>query len=190
MPVGLYPRFTFEEYLAKNARSGEKLEFLQGVVYAMAGGSLVHCRLGVRLTILLENRLAGRGCFAMSSDGMVLSPGPEAGFYPDVSVHCGSEFELGAARMENPVLVVEVLSPSTRNFDLGDKLLQYKRIPSLRHILYVDSEALELRLYSRGEGEVWPGEPIMLRDREARFILEAFGVEIGLREIYGELEFD
>jgi Uma2 family endonuclease len=94
-----------------------------------------------------------------------------AGFFPDASVFCGAELGRGSAPIENPVLVVEVLSPSTRNFDPGDKLFQYKRIPSLRHILYVDSERLEARLYSRGEGELLPGEPL------------------GLREIYGELEF-
>lgn len=59
----------------------------------------------------------------------------------------------------------------------------------MRHILCVDSEALQVRLYSRGEGEVWPGDPLVLRDLEAQFVLEAFGVELGLREIYGDLVF-
>lgn len=72
----------------------------------------------------LSNRLERRDCVVLTSDALVETPAREAGFYPDVSVFCRPGADLGDAALTDPVLVVEVLSPSTRNFDLGDKFVQ------------------------------------------------------------------
>jgi Uma2 family endonuclease len=85
--------------------------------------------------------------------------------------------------------VIEVLSRSTRNYDLSQKLQQYQRIAALRHILYVDSAGVGIQLYSRGDGELWPATPTALDQREDLVSLEALGVSFRLDEVYGDLEF-
>ena len=185
----LFPRFSFEEYLARNARSNEKLEFLLGFVYARAGATLQHSCISGRLITALNIRLTGRPCFVLTSDAMVETPQGEAGFYPDASVVCGPSPGLGAKTLKNPVVVVEVLSPSTRDYDLGQKFQQYRRIASLRHVVIIDSEGVGVQVYTRGADEVWPGLPETHHKRGETMVLSALEVEIPLVEIYGDLDF-
>jgi Uma2 family endonuclease len=183
------PQFSFEEYLQRSARSNEKLEYLHGMVFAMAGGSQYHNAIPMNLAFLLKSRLGSRDCSILSSDQMVVAPGSEAAFFPDLSVVCGSKLELGSKPITNPVMIVEVLSPSTREYDLGQKFQQYRRIASLRHILFLESESMGLQLYSRGDGELWPAIPTALDQREDLVSLEALGLSFRLDEVYGDLEF-
>jgi Uma2 family endonuclease len=184
-----FPVFTFEEYLAKNERSSEKLEYLHGTVFAMAGGSQFHNAIGVNCIVALSNRLLGGECRVMSSDQMVSTPAQEAAFYPDLMVICGERLLPRSEAITSPVVVVEVLSPSTRAFDLSEKLKQYKRIASLRHIVFVESTKIEVLSYSREAGEVWPGSPDLCQDLESSLALSALGVDLPLREIYLDVEF-
>lgn len=184
-----FPIFTYQEYLERNRRSNDKLEYLHGVVYAMAGGSRLHSWISGRIITALNNRLAGKSCFVFTSDCLVETPLNEAAFFPDVSVVCGASLGGSSSTVTNPVLVVEVLSPSTREFDLGQKLRQYKRIPSLRQIVYVDSESVGVQVHSRSEGGLWPGLPDTYRKLEDTIGLAAIEAEISLRDIYGDLEF-
>lgn len=185
-----FPVFTFEEYLQKNERSGDKLEFLHGTVFAMAGGSQFHSALTINCSVALAIRLRGGSCRVMSSDQMVSTPGQEAAFYPDLQVICGERLKGHTEAMTSPVVVVEVLSPSTRGFDLSEKLKQYKRIAALRHIVFVESERLEVLVYSRQSGELWPATPDLYENLESSIVLSAFEVEVPMREIYQDVEFD
>lgn len=184
-----FPRFSFDEYLARNARTDEKLEYLHGVVYAMAGGTQFHNAISINFAIALGVRLRGKDCRILSSDQMVEAPAREAGFYPDLSVLCGAKLVPSAIPLKNPVVVVEVLSPSTRDYDLGQKFQQYLRIHSLRHVVFVDSEGLGVQVHTRGSDEVWPGLPDTYHRREDTMTLSALEVEIPLQEIYGDLDF-
>lgn len=183
------PRLSFEEFLNRNERSESKLEYLQGVVYAMAGASGYHNGIAARCLIALGNRLRGKGCEVMGPNQMVELPKRDAAFYPDVLVVCGSKLSRWNKPLDNPVLVIEILSPSTRLYNLGTKLSHYQRVPALRHILFVDSEKLELRVYSRGEGKVWPGNPAVFLDRGQTIALAALGIELSLDDIYEGLDF-
>lgn len=185
----LFPIFTFEEYLAKNERSSEKLEFLHGTVFAMAGGSQFHNAIGVNCTLALGNRLLGGKCRVMSSDQMVSTPGQEAAFYPDLQVICGERLLPRSQAITTAVVVVEVLSPSTRAFDLSEKLKQYKRIASLRHILFIESTKIEVLSYSRESAELWPASPEIYQGKDCKLTLSALDVEIPLREIYQDIDF-
>ena len=184
-----FPRFSFDEYLARNARSNEKLEYLQGVVYSMAGGTQFHNAISINFAVALGMRLRGKDCSILSSDQMIEAPGREAGFYPDLSVLCGAKLKPSATPLKNPFVVVEVLSPSTRDYDLGQKFQQYRRIASLRHIVFIDSEGLGVQVYTRGADEVWPGLPETHHKRGETMVLSALEVEIPLVEIYGDLDF-
>lgn len=186
----LFPVFTFEEYLAKNERSSEKLEFLHGTVFAMAGGSQFHNAIGFNCGIAFATRLRGGKCRGISSDQMLSTPGQEAGFYPDLQITCGERLQPRSEAFTSPVVVVEVLSPSTRSFDLTEKLKQYKRIASLRHILFVESTKVEVMVYSRNAGELWPATPELYLDLASKLPLAALDVEVPLSEIYQDVEFD
>jgi len=184
-----FPHFSFEEYLEKDSRSNEKLEYLHGVVYAMPGGTQFHNAIGMNFALVLAPQLRGKDCRVMSSDQMLETPGQEAGYYPDLLVVCGVRLLPRAAAMTAPVLVLEVLSPSTKAYDLGQKLQQYRRIPSLRHIVFVDSSRVEVQIYTRGTDEVWPGTPETLTELTDSLVLAAFGADIPLREVYSDIDF-
>lgn len=186
----LFPVFTFEEYLAKNERSSEKLEFLHGAVFAMAGGSRVHSAIAFNCGVAVAIRIRGGQCRGMSSDQMVSTPGQEAGFYPDLMVICGERLHLRSEAMTSPLMVLEVLSPSTRAFDLSEKLKQYKRISALRHIVFVESERHEVSVYSRQAGELWPASPEVYESLDSSVSLSALELELPMREIYQDVEFD
>lgn len=184
-----FPVFTFEEYLAKDERSRDKLEFLHGTVFAMAGGSQFHNAIAFNCGVALAIRLRGGGCRAMNSDQMLSTPGQEAAFYPDLQVICGERLLPHSEAITTPIVVVEVLSPSTRAFDLTEKLKQYKRIASLRHILFVESTKIEVLTYSREAGELWPGSPELCQDLESSVAIAALGLDVPLAEIYQDVGF-
>lgn len=184
-----FPVFTFEEYLSKNERSSEKLEFLHGTVFAMAGGSQFHNAIGVNCTLALGSRLLGGRCRVMSSDQMVSTPGQEAAFYPDLQVICGERLLPRSEAITTPIVVVEVLSPSTRAFDLSEKLKQYRRMASLRHIVFIESAKVEVVVYSRGAGELWPAAAELYLDLDSNLPLAALEVEVPMHEIYRDVDF-
>jgi Uma2 family endonuclease len=162
---GLY--MTVEQYLALDEATDAKYEYLDGYAYLLrppssayddsvaidlAGGSPVHAALSVRLAQLLANALPEDGpCTVFSSDAQVKLSGKRY-VYPDVTVACS---ETGEEKMlTNPIVVVEVLSPSTEKRDRGKKLKGYKALPSVQEYLLVGSQIKSIELYRR-TGDSW-----------------------------------
>ena len=131
MRVLRHHRFTEEEYLRAERESANKHEYYGGVILGMAGGSLRHNRLCSRINFVLCRLLAGHSCQPSSSDQRLMTP-DRLYTYPDVAVYCGKiEVRPGTTDVAvNPKVLVEVLSDSTREYDLGDKLAQYQSIAS------------------------------------------------------------
>src|SRR5215831_14711660 len=132
-------RYTRAEYIALERSSNVKHEYLDGRIYAMSGGSREHAAIAVNVSTLLNVALRGKPC-AVHSPNLrirVLDSGLET--YPDVSVICGKpEIDPDDKHaVTNPVVLVEVTSPSTEAYDRGEKLEHYKRIASLREIVLV-----------------------------------------------------
>ncbi len=167
---------SFEDYLAAEQQAETKHEWVNGVVYAMGGGSVEHGRLATKVTAALTTKLAGQ-CTVFSSDVMVYVRETELATYPDGSVVCGS---LELHRVErngrvigeaitNPALVIEVLSPSTESYDRGEKLAHYMRLPSLEAYVLVAQDQRRIEVFHRPTaGGKWPqavaqtGESIVL----------------------------
>lgn len=144
-----------EDYLKLEETSTEKHEFYQGQVFAMAGGTFQHARIGLNVTTELAVRLRGKPCQPMNSDMRITTPSG-LNTYPDASVYCGQpELTDSNKTLLNPVLIVEVLSPSTRSYDRGDKFHHYRSIPSLRDYLLIDSEAILVEHYQRIGAYEW-----------------------------------
>jgi Uma2 family endonuclease len=139
---------TPEQYLEIERKAEYKSEYYQGEMFAMAGASLAHNRLATALIVDLGQQLRRGPCEVFGSDMRVAVDATGLYAYPDASVCCGGP-QLADGHNDvllNPVLIVEVLSPSTELYDRGDKFKHYRTIPSLREYLLVASEHIEVEL--------------------------------------------
>lgn len=151
--------YTLEEYLQLEQYANVKHEYLDGAVHAMAGGSPEHGAITMRLGGALIPQLRGRGCTVYSSDVRIRVRATGLATYPDLSVGCGEREvdPLDPQALVDPVVLVEVLSPSTEAYDRGEKLRHYQRIPTLREVLLVAHDRREVEVQRRG-GEGWESE--------------------------------
>lgn len=142
-----------EEYLSMERRAEFKSEYVDGVAYAMAGGSERHNLITANIIIALGVQLRDRPCRVYPSDLKVRLPNSKRFFYPDVSVVCGETQFADEERdvILNPVLIVEVLSDSTEAFDRGRKFSSYQQIESLREYLLVSQSEFVAEHYLRQE---------------------------------------
>lgn len=152
--AGPLRKLTVDEYLAFNEAAEVKHEFVNGELVAMSGGTARHAavamELGARLYALLVPR--GHGCRPTGSDQRLYVEETDAWYYPDLQVICGRwAMASDGVSVTNPTVIVEVLSPSTRSRDLGEKWAHYRRIPSLQTYLIVDHAAREVLAYRRAE---------------------------------------
>jgi Uma2 family endonuclease len=142
--------YTYAEYLSLEEESSVRHEFLDGEIYAMAGGSPDHAALAAAVIGILRGQLPP-GWRAFTSDLRVRIAATGLTTYPDASVICGRTQRSpdDPLAVTNPVLLVEVTSTSTEEYDRGDKVRHYKTLPSLREVLIVSHRAPELTLHRR-----------------------------------------
>ncbi len=171
---------THAEYLAAEAVSDVRHEFLDGEVWAMAGGTPEHAALALAMGSELRVALRGKPCRAYSADLRVRVVDTGLSTYPDVSVVCG---QLETApddpdAVTNPIVLVEILSES-EGYDRGAKAAHYRRIPSLRDYVLVSQAEPRIEVHHRTESGRWellearPGETIELASLGARLDVAA-----------------
>lgn len=152
---------SYDAYLEAEARSSTKHEWLDGVVYAMAGGSLEHSRLAGNMHAALKR--AHPNCEGFQSDAMLFSRATQLCTYADVTFVCGpvesQKVERGGRvlgeALLNPTLIVEVLSDSTEDYDRGEKFAHYMRIPSLREYVLVSQDSPKIEVFRRPTHGHW-----------------------------------
>ena len=182
------PYLAPEEYLAIERKAAYKSEYSDGEMYAMSGASREHNRITVNLVRVIGNQLRGSSCEPFSADMRVRIPFPRRYVYPDLVVACGeAEFEDDELDvLLNPVLIIEVLSPSTENYDRGTKLGWYRRISSLREYVLVSQDSPHIeRFVKRDEGWVLTDTDGI----EAVVRLESIGCQLALADIYDRVVF-
>ncbi|MBL9037151.1 MAG: Uma2 family endonuclease [Archangium sp.] len=130
--------YTYRDYLDVEQMSDARLEFYNGEIYAMAGGTPEHAFLAAACSAQLTAQLP-KGCRVASSDLKISVVETGLSTYPDLSVVCGpaERDARDANAVTNPVLLVEVTSPSTQDYDRGEKLSHYKQISSLQCVVIV-----------------------------------------------------
>jgi Uma2 family endonuclease len=172
--------YTYAEYLGFEASSNVKHEFLDGQIYAMAGGTPEHAALAAAVVTLLGPQLRGGECRPYNSDLRVRTP-TGLTTYPDVTIICGQREIDGVDSMAitNPALIVEVLSRSTEEYDSGDKFEHYKSFPSLREYVLVSHRERSVEIRSRGE-DGWRTTVV----REGAFAGLSIGARLDVRELY------
>ncbi len=180
-------KYTREEYLAKEQLSEEKHELYQGEIFAMAGGTCNHGAIGLNITAALKNKLRGKSCQPTNSDVCIETP---SGLltYPDATVFCGQAVLSEQQRtLLNPVVIIEVLSPSTRHYDRSEKFRLYRSIPTFHDYLLVDSEKVGVEYFRKVENNEWLfREYLELSDS---IYLHAIYESLQLSELYNEVHF-
>ena len=162
-------RMSYAEYLELAERAEVRHEFIDGLVIAMAGGTIEHSRLVARMGYLLQQALEGKPCNVFSPDGRIRIEATNRSTYPDVSVVCGAVQRASddPQGITNPVVLVEVLSDTTEKDDRGAQFAHYRRLPSLREYVLVAQDAPLVEVF-RKEGDLWvlrehgPGEELEL----------------------------
>ncbi|WP_207460700.1 Uma2 family endonuclease [Azospirillum sp. SYSU D00513] len=174
-----------EEFLRWIVTQDRRHELVDGEPVMMAGANRRHDRIASTALRLVGNQLEGRDCQPFTSDIALLIPAGNIR-YPDLGVDCGP-FDDHAMTASEPRLVVEILSPTTRSFDLNDKLEEYKTVESLDFILLVDPDVPQARLYRLTADRGWASE--RLGGLDAVAAMPELGLRLRLADLYAGLEF-
>lgn len=176
-------RYERADYLALEAGSNVKHEFLGGQIYGMAGGSPEHAALAAAVVGLLFAQVRIGRCRVYDADLRVRVLETGLTTYPDVSVVCGplERDPEDDNAVTNPSVLVEVLSRSTEEYDRGDKFEHYKRIVSLRQYVLVSHRERRVEVWSRDHGDVWTSVVALDGERAA---LPSIGANLDVRELY------
>ncbi|HEX2686245.1 MAG TPA: Uma2 family endonuclease [Kofleriaceae bacterium] len=178
-------RFTFDEYLLLEEIAEVKHEFLDGEVWAMAGGSPEHASIIGNVTTLLNVQLRGQRCRVHSTELRVRVKATGLGTYPDVTVVCGRlerdpDDRTGHTAI-NPRVIVEVLSPSTEEYDRGEKLSHYQMIPSVEEVVLVVHDRQQIEVVRREANGTW-SRHIAGAGQTAR--LTSLACDLAVAEVY------
>ena len=184
------PRVTPEEYLELDRASDVRNEYYNGHMYAMSGGSVLHAIIIGNLTRETGNALRGRPCFVAPSDLRVRISPDGLYTYPDIVVVCG-ELKVLDRRNDtvlNPILVIEVLSPSTEAYDRGLKSAQYRTLETLQEYALVSQSEARVEIFRRQSSGDWLLSEAVGLESACRF--DSLDASVKLSEIYANVTFE
>jgi Uma2 family endonuclease len=180
-------RYSVEDYLALERQAERKSEYLDGEIFAMAGTSRKHGLVAGNVFAALHAQLRDRECEAFTADMRVRIPATDLFTYPDIVVVCGEprfdDEELDI--LLNPTLIVEVLSPTTADYDRGTKFAHYRTLPSLREYLLLAQDRVHAEHWLRQEAGSWLFTET--DDASATLGLPSIGCRLPLAEAYAKV---
>lgn len=183
------PLVSVSHYLDFEQRSEIKHEFVSGFVYMMAGGKPRHNQISVNLLVAMSSALGNTNCIVYNSDQRVRDQPGETYFYPACSVACGPKFDAkDPTSLINPVLVCEVLSPATEQYDLGDKADRYAQFEPLRAMLFVSSEEVRVELRERMGTTDSEWKTTVITNIDDAVSIAALGVTLPLEALYAKTD--
>jgi Uma2 family endonuclease len=180
MSAALQERMSLAAFLEWERGQELRYEFDGVGAVAMNGGTLLHSRIAFNAAVALTNKLAGTGCVVFNKDAKIEVDGRIR--YPDVLVTC-SGFSVAAEIAPDPVVVIEVLSPSTAGVDRIQKNAEYAATPSIQHYVMLEQSRRAATVFTRA-GADWAGHLVL---GDGVLHLPAIGVEMTLAEVYGGL---
>jgi Uma2 family endonuclease len=178
------PPLSHADYFALEQREDWRYEYCAGQVYAMSGGTENHALISVSTGAALISALRGKPCRVYNSDMKLYIRQHDHFCYPDAQVLC----ERGVRHklyVENPVLVVEVLSPSTESYDRGGKFEHYRSIETLEYYLLIDQDRPHVELYERESPTAWR----LTEYKEGRVPLSKLDATLDLADLYAQVDF-
>ncbi len=175
-------RYTEDEYLAREEAAEERSEYVNGEILPMSGGTAFHGALGMYLGAAIIFALGERDCTVFSPDVKVKTPGQM--YYPDLSLACGEIVYHGPGQtaITNPILVAEVISPSTEGVDRGRKMRDYFEIDTLCVYLLVSQTEPRVEVFSRRENGQRDSEVVAGID--SILSIPALSISLKLADIY------
>lgn len=177
-----------EEYLAFEEQQETKHEFLAGLVYevyAMVGARDSHVTTTLNVATLLRSHLRGTPCRTYISDMKLQVKAADAWFYPDVFVTCDERDRAGEYSKSFPVLVIEVLSPSTADYDRGGKFAIYRKIETLQEYALIDPGRRSVDLFRRDGSGHWVLYP---SDGESEIEFASIDLRAALADLFEDVE--
>ena len=188
--MGAYPvlrRFTPEEYLRLERASATRNEYIDGQIYAMAGGTMEHDTIVKNIDRALAPQLEGGPCDTWTGNFRIAVSKSGPYYYPDLSVICGEPELLDRSRdcALNPVAVFEVSSKSTRKFDRDTKVVRYQEISTIRHIVLISQYSVAVEHHFRRPRGKWRVEK--LTGLSSTLALPPIGATLPLTVIYNKL---
>ncbi len=177
------------EYLALERAASTRSEYVGGEIFAMAGASRQHNLITGNVIRELGSQLRRKPCEVYPSDMRVKVASTGLYTYPDVVVVC-EEPAFEDAELDtllNPTVLVEVLSKSTADYDLGRKFEQYRTLPSLREVLFVAQGSVHLVHCRRQSDDTWILSET--RDANERLAMTSIGAELPVAEVYAKVRF-
>ncbi len=186
--VAIQTQLSPEEYLTRERKAITKSEFVRGKIVAMAGASYTHNIITTNMSTALNNKLMDGSCMVMASDMRVKAPSTSSYFYPDIVVVCDKpRFEDNTFdTLLNPIIIIEVLSPSTKDYDRIDKFSHYQQLASLQEYILVSQDEVHVEHYMR-HGTLW--KPTEFRSIENVLSLTSIACELSLQDVYRQIEF-
>jgi Uma2 family endonuclease len=182
------PFVSAEEYLEFDRKSEVRNEYMRGEIIPMAGGTPWHSLIAANTTIAVGRRLVEGGCGVFDANLRVCADREASYAYPDVTVVCGPLEYVDEKKdtVVNPKVVVEVLSPATRNYELGDKARMYLRIASLSDLLLIEQREVWIEHWRR-QANGWDIE--VVQGLAATISIESIGCDVLVSELYSGVEF-
>lgn len=169
---------SYQQYLDLLEQSGVKLEYCDGEIYAMAGGTPAHADLAAAMIRILGNQLL-ETCRVSSSDLKVRMEATDLSTFPDVTVVCGKRTfaSIDKNAVTNPTILIEVTSRSTEDYDRGEKLHHYQQCPSVRGVFFVSHRRAQVTLVERSTDgwqvvEFHSGDIVELHEPHVRFAVD------------------
>jgi Uma2 family endonuclease len=181
-------KYTPQEYLALEDAAEYRSEFVDGEIFAMAGGSPAHDKICSECQRVIGNAILGSGCETHTSNMRVRNDNSSIYYYPDLSVVCGkADFDADGILL-NPVLIVEVLSPSNEAYDRGEIFRRYKQISSVREYVLITQTKAQIDVFYKTEAGFWRHDSY--EGIEDVMELRSLGIQVKLADIYRRVVFE
>ena len=181
-------KWTEEEYLEIERAALDKYEYYQGEIFAMAGAGNRHNIIFRNVYGDLAYKTKGKSCRPYGSDLRVHIPENSLYTYPDISFFCGdlgNYLYKGDDTFVGPVIIIEILSPSTKHYDRGQKFELYKDILALKEYILIDSESIYVEVFHKDEQSAWQAE---VHDQIEQILsLTSIGLSVSLKDIYADM---
>ena len=177
------------EYFDGEETAEYRSEYYHGEIFAMTGASFNHNVIGGNIFASLHAKLRNSPCFVFAGDMKIQIEEDSHYAYPDLSIVCG-DIKFGKNRndiIENPIVIIEILSKSTKNYDRGDKFKSYRNIRSLRDYILIDQYACHVEHFFKNEAGRW--ELDEFENPDDSFGIRSVSLELSLKMIYERIEF-
>lgn len=180
--------YSFQDYLAVEEMGPVRHEFVNGAIFAMAGGTPEHAALSAAIVVLLGSHLRGRECRPYSADLRLRIPATGLATYADATVVCGKPQRdpESPTHVTNPTLIVEVLIPGTEEYDRGEKREHYQQLASLRDYVLVAQGQRRVEVFTRSADGEWlhrvhgSGDIVLLSSVDYRFEVDELYTAAGV----------